>query len=103
MTHFESVPDRALLRGPVAASLAVTSQPAPSQPGSAQPESSPTADHVATPRHTSQLVRLIHNARRRGTPIAIRGRAVPATGGAELAGVLTVDLSSWQHVDVPNR
>jgi FAD/FMN-containing dehydrogenase len=46
---------------------------------------------------------LIQNARRRGTPISISGRDVAGTRSSDLDGVLTVDLSSWQHVDVPNR
>lgn len=59
------------------------------------------SEHVAAPRHTSQLVRLVQNARRRGMPILIVGRDRALT--PELDGVVTVDLSSWQHVEPPNR
>src|SRR6187455_3328725 len=92
MTHFESFPDGEVSRGLQAPSVAV----------SAPQASSPTPDRVATPRHTSQLVRLIQNARRRGTPIAICGRDAARARPSDLDSVLTVDLSSWQHVDVPN-
>lgn len=61
-------------------------------------EPSWTSERVAAPRHTSQLVRLIQNARRRGMPIAIVGR-----DGAHPAGAMIVDLSSWQHVEAPDR
>lgn len=57
-----------------------------------------TSEHVAVPRHTSQLVRLVQNARRRGMPIVAVAR-----DRVHFDGVMTVDLSSWQHVDTPNR
>ena len=64
----------------------------------AEPSWHSAPERVAAPRHASQLVRLIENARRRGMPIAVVGR-----DGVPLDGVMTVDLSSWQHVEQPSR
>lgn len=62
------------------------------------PRTSWSAERVAAPRHTSQLVRLIQNARRRGIPLGVVGR-----DGTHPGGVMAVDLSSWQHVGPPDR